>query len=105
MDPFKPYQPKTRPTVTAPPSRDQAAALALRAVMHLAGDESLLSRFVALTGCGLDDFKSRIAEDSFLAAVLDFLLSDEAALLAFTEADSIAPDLPRLARMVLAGHE
>lgn len=102
MDPFKPYQPKTRPAAAPKLGREQAQAVALQALTFLAGDETLLSRFVALTGCGLDDIKARMADDGFLAAVLDFLLADESSLLAFAEADGLAPETPMLARMKLA---
>jgi|AGTN01.3.fsa_nt_gi Protein of unknown function (DUF3572). len=101
MDPFKPYQPKNRPAAPPRPTRDDARALALQAVAFMAGDETLLSRFVALTGCGVDDFRRRMADDGFLAAVLDFLLSDEPAVVAFADAEGIAPELPLLARTTL----
>lgn len=101
MDPFKPYQPKVR---TAPPPKlavEDAQAVALKALAHVAGDEALLSRFVTLTGCGLDDIKARLADNGFLAAVLDFLLADEPSLLAFVEAEGLAPETPMLARYKL----
>lgn len=101
MDPFKPYQPKNRPPAIPRLTRDDAAALALKAVVFMAQDEALLSRFVTLTGCGLDDFKRRIGDDGFLGAVLDFLLADEPALVAFAEAEGVAAELPMLARMKL----
>ncbi|MGE5516427.1 MAG: DUF3572 domain-containing protein [Bacteroidota bacterium] len=101
MDPFKPYQPR-KPAATPPKlGVADAQAVALKALTFLAGDEALLSRFVALTGCGLDDIKARLADNGFLAAVLDFLLADEPALLAFAEAEDLAPETPMLARMKL----
>ena len=98
MDPFKPYQP--RPRVAAPPKLgpEDAQAVALKALTFIAGDDPLLSRFVALTGCGLDDIKARLGDPGFLAAVLDFLLADEQSLLAFVEAEGLAPETPMLAR-------
>lgn len=101
MDPFKPYQP--RPRVAAPPKLgpEDAQAVALKALTFIAGDDPLLSRFVALTGCGLDDIRARLADSGFLAAVLDFLLADEPALLAFAEAEGISPETPMLARRML----
>lgn len=102
MDPFKPYQPKSRPAAPPKLGQQDAQAVALKALTFLAGDEALLSRFVALTGCGLDDIKARMADDGFLAAVLDFLLADEASLLAFAEAEGMAPETPMLARLKLA---
>lgn len=101
MDPFKPYQPRKRVAVPPKLGVADAQAVALKALTFLAGDEALLSRFVTLTGCGLDDIKARLADNGFLAAVLDFLLADEPALLAFAEAEGLAPETPMLARMKL----
>lgn len=98
MDPFKPYTPTQRPS--APPALDAEGAqtIALRAIAFIATDDELLSRFVALTGCGLDEIKSRIGEAGFLGGVLDFILGDEPTLLAFAEAASLAPETPMAAR-------
>lgn len=102
MDPFKTYQP--RPRAAAPPklSAEDAAAVALKAIAFMAADEAMLSSFVALTGCGLDDIRARIADDGFLGAVLDFMLGDEAQLMAFVQAEGLHPETPMLARMKLA---
>lgn len=102
MDPFKPYQPKSRPLTPPKLGVEDAQAVALKALTFIAGDDSLLSRFVALTGCGLDDIKARMADSGFLGAVLDFLLGDEAALIAFAEAEGMAPETPMLARLKLS---
>jgi hypothetical protein len=102
MDPFKPYQPKARQPAPPKLGLEDAQAVALKALTYVAGDDALLSRFVALTGCGLDDIKARLADVAFLAAVLDFLLADEASLLAFAEAEGMAPETPMLARLKLA---
>lgn len=99
MDPFKPYTPPARPA-PGPKIRgiEDAQAVALQAVAFIAGDEELLPRFVALTGCGADDIRSRIADDAFLGGVLDFILSDEPTLLAFAEATGLSPETPMAAR-------
>jgi hypothetical protein len=98
MDPFKPYQPRQR---AVPPPRltvEGAEAVALQAVAFLVADQELLARFAAVTGCGLEDLSRRITERSFLAGVLDFLLADEAAVLAFANHAELAPETPMLAR-------
>ncbi|MGE5475484.1 MAG: DUF3572 domain-containing protein [Bacteroidales bacterium] len=102
MDPFKPYQPKARQPAPPKLGFEEAQAVALKALTYVAGDDALLSRFVALTGCGVDDIKARLADAAFLGAVLDFLLADEASLLAFAEAEGMAPETPMLARLKLA---
>ena len=102
MDPFKPYTPSKRPA--APPamhSVDDAQTVALKAIAFVAADEELFSRFVALTGCGLDDIKSRIGDAAFLGGVLDFILADEPTLLAFVAAEELAPETPMAARSKL----
>lgn len=99
MDPFKPYTPAKRP---APgpvlKNAEDAQTVALKAIAFIAGDDELLSRFVALTGCGMDEIKSRIADPAFLGGVLDFILNDEPTLLAFVEAEQLAPETPMAAR-------
>lgn len=102
MDPFKPYQPKPKAAALRPPSVEDAEVIALKAVAFIAGDEDLLARFFALTGCGTDDLRSRIADRTFLGAVLDFLLADEPSLIRFASAVDLAPEAPMLARGMLS---
>lgn len=100
MDPFKPYTPRK---VTAPSKLtvDDAEAVALKAIAFIAADDQLLSRSVALTGCGLDDVKRRMADRAFLGAVLDFVLGDEGTVVAFAEHEGMHPETPMLARAKL----
>jgi hypothetical protein len=99
LDHFKPYTPTKRPAPGPKiASVEDAQAVALQAIAFIAGDEELLSSFVALTGCGIDEIRQRIAEDAFLGGVLDFILGDEATLLAFAEASGLAPETPMAAR-------
>lgn len=99
MDPFKPYTPSKRPPA-GPQLRNlqDAQIIALKAIAFIAADEDLLPRFVALTGCGADEIKSRIHDPSFLGGVLDFILADEPTLLAFVAAEELAPETPMAAR-------
>lgn len=101
MDPFKPYVPSKR---SAPPlalTAEDAQAVALKAVAFIAADEGLLPRFVALSGCGLDDIRQRITDAAFLGGVMDFVLADEPTLLAFVAAAELPPETPMMARMKL----
>lgn len=103
MDPFKPYQP--RPRQSGPPklSHEDAQAVALKALAFIvADDDSLLPGFVSASGCGLEDVRDRLAEDGFLGAVLDFLLSDDQAVIAFAAAEGLHPETAMLARLKLA---
>ncbi len=86
-----------------PMARPQAEALAVQALVWMAGDADLIGRFLAMTGAGPADLRARAGEPEFLGFVLDFLLSDEAALIAFAAAEQIRPDLPMRARAALPG--
>ncbi len=88
-----------------PMARPQAEALAVQALVWMAGDAGLVGRFLAATGAGPADLRARAAEPEFLGFVLDFLLSDEAALVAFAAAENIRPELPMRARAALPGGE
>ena len=80
-----------------------AEALAVQALAHVASDEDMLGRFLALTGIGPEDLRERAAAPELLAAVLDFLLADEPLLLRFCEAADVKPALPLRARAELPG--
>ena len=96
MDPFKPYQPKAKK-----PCAEDALVVALRAVAYIAADEVLLSRFTALSGCGINDLRGRLAEPAFLGSVLDFILGDEGTTIAFAAHEDFAPETTAQARMLL----
>jgi hypothetical protein len=100
MDPFKPYTPRIR--LVAPKlDREGAEAVALRALSHVLSDTVLTDRFLQLTGCGPGEIRASATDPAFLGAVLDFLLADEASLLAFAESEGMAPETPALARSKL----
>ena len=101
MDPFKPYTPTKRPAAPPKLTPEDAQTVALKAIGFIAADDDLLSRFVALTGCGQDEIRARIADPAFLGGVLDFILNDEATLVAFAEAVELAPETPMTARNLL----
>ncbi len=82
---------------------ESAEVLALSALGHIANNTMLLDRFVAISGSSADDIRSGAADPAFLAGVLDFLLSDETALLAFCQTSNIDPEIPGRARAFLPG--
>jgi len=86
-----------------PLSLDAAEALAMRALAWMASDEALIGGFLAASGAGPADLRAHAAEPEFLGFVLDFLLADETALVAFAVAEGIRPDLPLRARAALPG--
>jgi hypothetical protein len=85
------------------PGREAAEALALQAVAMIAADEDLLPRFLALTGCGLDELRARLAESEFLGAVLDFVLENDETAEKLAELAGILPEILLLARSKLPG--
>lgn len=86
-----------------PMARLQAEALAVQALTWIAGDPELIGRFLVSTGASPIDLRLRSADPEFLGFVLDFLLSDEAALVAFSTSANIRPDWPMRARVALPG--
>jgi Protein of unknown function (DUF3572) len=84
---------------------DRAMVIALNALGHIAGDEVLLQRFCRESGVDASDLRSLAGEPGFLGGVLDFMLADEARLLAFCEAERIQPGEPASARRALPGSD
>jgi len=65
--------------------------------------EDDLARFLNLSGVDPDTLRERAAEPEFLAAVLDFLLTDDALLAAFCEAQSLDARTLHVTRARLGG--
>lgn len=86
-----------------PLPREAAETLALQALGWVAGQEELAASFLGSTGCSGDELRSRATDPEFLGFVLDFLMQDEPALLAFCEASGVQPDRPIRARAALPG--
>jgi len=86
-------------------ARDGEAAelLAIQALGYLAEEPDRIARFVALSGMAPDDLRSHAADPAFLGGVLDFLLGDEATLVAFAAAAGVKPEAVMRARHALPG--
>ncbi len=82
---------------------DHATVIALRALQHLVGDDTTRDRFMAASGLDPSTIGAEASNPEFLAGVLDFLLADEAILVAFCETAALAPELPMQARRALPG--
>ncbi len=85
------------------PSPDNAALTGIRALTFLAEDEDLFGAFLGQAGTDADDVRARAADPGFLGFVLDFLLQDDAQVLAFARAAGMAPEEVALARRALPG--
>jgi len=80
-----------------------AETLALRGLAHLAGDGDALIRFLTLSGLELDNLRDRAGDPELLAAVIDFLLADEALCARFLEAEGLDSATLHAARRALPG--
>jgi hypothetical protein len=80
-----------------------ADVIALKCLSFLAEDGERLGRFLSLSGVSPDALRRDLGEPSFLAGVLDYLLSDEALLIAFSESAEVKPEAVVAARRKLPG--
>jgi hypothetical protein len=83
--------------------REGAELLGLEALGWVAARPDLAERFLSATGASADEMRVRAGDPEFLGFVLDFLLADEEALLAFARDAGISPDRPLRARAALPG--
>ncbi|QKV17977.1 DUF3572 domain-containing protein [Oricola thermophila] len=81
-----------------------AEAVAVSALAWIAGNEDMLTRFLALTGIEAGHIRRAAAEPGFLAGVLDFLLAHEPSLMAFCNETQTDPELVQRARETLMGN-
>lgn len=71
---------------------DRPQAVAIRALGFLASDRSELERFLAASGLTHRDLERHPVSPEHLAAILDFLIADETALLKFARAVDLPPE-------------
>ena len=95
--------PKADRATVSTAARTSAETLALQALAWIAAEPDRLSGLMATTGLWPDEVRARASDPVFLGGVLDFLLGDEAQLLAFCEEIEIAPELPARLRAALPG--
>lgn len=86
-----------------PMARDQAELLAIQALGWIAAQPEVAGHFLAATGGSAEDLRERAADPEFQGFVLDYLLMDEDALLAFCTDSGLSPDRPMRARAALPG--
>lgn len=84
-------------------SREIAEDMAASALIFLAGDAELLSRFLALSGVDPAHLRAAAAEPGFLPGVMAHLASDEALLLRFAAETGRKPEDVAAACALLAG--
>ena len=84
-------------------SENAAEQISLRAIAWLAGNEELLPVFMGATGADEATFRNGVNSSEFQASVLDFILMDDAWVIAFCDNEGIAYDRLMQARAVLPG--
>lgn len=82
---------------------DGASALAIDALSFLSENPEHLQRFLETSGLQASDIRHAAAEPSFFLSLLDFMLSDEATLLAFAAHAHLVPERVAQARQTLGG--
>jgi len=83
--------------------QDSAETIALRALGWLAANDELFPVFLGATGAAETDLRTRAAEPEFLGAVLDFLMMDDAWVVAFCDSEGLSYQTPMMARAALPG--
>jgi hypothetical protein len=84
-------------------SQESAETVALNALAWLVGNEDLLPVFLGASGADGDDLRMRAGDPDFLASVLDFVMMDDAWVVAFCDSAGLPYDRPMMARAALPG--
>lgn len=95
--------PKAPRAAASSHAAEAAQTLALQALSWIAAEPERLAGLLATTGLWPDEVRARVGDPAFLGGVLDYLLADEALLLAFCGEAEIAPDTPARLRAFLPG--
>lgn len=86
-----------------PPDAEEALAIAIAALAHLAESPDRIGRFAALSGLDPRAMRAAAERPGFFPAVLGYFAGHEPDLLAFAEASGIDPARIAAARAVLEG--
>jgi Protein of unknown function (DUF3572) len=93
----------TKPTPGDTMREEVAQTIALQALGWLATQDELFPAFLSSTGTSLDALRSRAGDPLFLAAVLDFLMQEDAWILDFASSAALSPASLQSARAALPG--
>jgi len=83
--------------------KKQAEVRALSVLIWLVGNEELLPVFLGATGASESDLRARAGESEFLGSVLDFVMMDDAWVMAYCDGEGLPYDTLMRARQVLPG--
>lgn len=81
----------------------EAESIAIKALGWMAEDTEIIGGFLGVTGAAPGELRDRAADPEFLGFVLDYLLSDDAMVMAFCDATNTPGETPMKARMSLPG--
>jgi hypothetical protein len=84
---------------------EDAKQMAIEALGWLASDDERLARFLAISGLGPQNLRQAAADPRFLAAILDYLASNEALLMDFAHDAGRDPQEVAKAHAALRGPE
>jgi len=82
---------------------EAAETIALKGLAWLAAMPDDIGRFLNVTGVAAGDLRERAGDPEFLAAVMDFLLTDDKLLTGFCEREGLDPRDIHLVRRALPG--
>ena len=82
---------------------EAAETLGLQALGWLAADDELFGTFLGASGAQASDMAAAAQSPEFLGAVLDFLIMEDAWVIAFCDAHGHPYTAPMMARAVLPG--
>lgn len=86
-----------------PLPRDRAETIALQALGWVAAQPDIAGTFLDSSGLAANELRDRAGDPEFLGFVLEYLLHDEAALIAFCTDTDLPADQPARARAALPG--
>ena len=81
----------------------EAESVAIQALGWLAGEEELLTAFLAASGAGVNDVREMARDPAFLGAVLDFILQSDEHVRGFCDSAGLSYETPMRARQSLPG--
>ena len=86
-------------------SQDAAEEIGLQALTWLVGNEQLLPVFMGSTGAGETELRQGLTDPGMQAAVLEFILMDDAWVVAFCDQAGLRYEMLSQARAALPGGE
>ena len=81
-----------------------AEQMAINALQFLTSESDKLERFMSLSGLDPETLRASSADETFLAAILEYLMGDESLLLEFASEYAIPPENIATAMHTLTGN-